>query len=87
MLPLLGLAAGAISALSAGEIGILGASAGIAGAIGASAARNSGGGSHRQERLPEPERRHEPYDDLDDDELDEAVRLAMKIIKKNRKRR
>jgi hypothetical protein len=79
------LAAGAISALSAGEIGILGASAGIASAIGASAARNNGGSS-RQEHLPEPERRHESYDNLDDTELDEAVRLAMKIVKKNRKR-
>jgi hypothetical protein len=84
MLPLLGLAAGAISALSAGEIGILGASAGIAGALGASVARNSG--SSRQERLPEPERRHESYDDLDTDEIEEAVKLAMKIVKKNRKR-
>jgi hypothetical protein len=77
------LAAGAISALTAGEVGIIGASAGIASAIGVGSALNRQRQQPPQQHLPEP--RYEDSD-LDDEEFEEAVRLALRIMRKRRNR-
>jgi hypothetical protein len=76
--------------LTAGEVGIIGASAGLASAIGVGSAlkrqRQQAPQQHipeQQQYLPEP---HYEELDLDDDELEEAMRLALKIVKKRRNR-
>jgi hypothetical protein len=77
MLPLLGLAAAAVSALTAGQACILGAAVGAGTALGIGAAKGEGEREYPRKRQPDNE-----DGGLSDEEIERAAKIALRILKK-----